>query len=179
MNSFKTQTRIWDQHSTKHLFIISVSTLLRWVDLYLVFFCFGYDLIISFLNSLLRIFKRHLSLNAILGHNFFSYPTFFLQFFLVALGIYWDSLVVFLFGYLLFHRFMLQMDKCPLLYNLGLKAYSPSAGVATFKSCLGSWWRVHLFAMPRLAVIYTFRINDSRVAPFLAVYSQFFLYFIP
>merc|ERR1711872_1174233 len=80
------------------------------------FFCFGYDLIISFLNSLLRIFKRHLSLNAILGHNFFSYPTFFLQFFLVALGIYWDSLVVFLFGYLLFHRFMLQMDKCPLLY---------------------------------------------------------------
>ena len=80
------------------------------------FFGFGYDLIISFLNSLLRIFKKHLSLNAILGHNFFSYPKIFLQFFLVALGIYLDSLVLFLFGYLLFHRFVHKMAKCPLLY---------------------------------------------------------------
>ena len=97
-----------------HHFCFNIS-LLSW-DLS-SFFLFGYNLIFSFLNSLLKVFKKHLSLNAILGHYFFAHPTIFLQFFLVALGTYYDALVVFSFGNLFFHRFRFKMYKCPLLYT--------------------------------------------------------------
>ena len=78
------------------------------------------------------VFKKHLSENAKTGCNFFSHPTIFLQFFLVALGTYYDALVVFSFGNLFFHRFRFKMYKCPLLcmeclyslYGLSLQFWS-------------------------------------------------------
>ena len=74
--SVKNQTKICDQHSTKHQIIISLLTFPCRVNLYIyIFFLIWFDF------WLVKSFKKHLSLNAIMGSNHFSYPTIFLPFF--------------------------------------------------------------------------------------------------
>ena len=73
---------------------------------------------------LVKSFKKHLSLNAIMGSNHFSYPTIFLPFFGGTRDILklTDGVFIWLPFYF---RFMFQMYKCPLLiFNTFILAHN-------------------------------------------------------